>query len=289
MTSERIGILHPGEMGAFLAASALKSGHHVYWASEGRSANTQHRAAKLGLVDAETVAHLCAECSFLVSICPPHAAEAVANQVAAAGFTGLYLDANAISPQRAVRMSQAMMPAGITFVDGGIIGGVTQEPGRTTLYLSGPRVDEVAACFSAGALMTRVLGTTVGQASAVKMCFSAYNKGSVALLAAILGTAESLGVRHELYRLWRRDEADFPDQVAARVCRSAPRAWRYSGEMEEIATTFREAGIPGDFHTAAAVIYRRLAPFKGSTEVTLEQVLAALLAPDAETDTGSTI
>ncbi|MGH8246851.1 MAG: NAD(P)-binding domain-containing protein [Gammaproteobacteria bacterium] len=88
MTRQRIGILHPGEMGISIAASAQQSGHHVYWASEGRSATTHARAAKFGLRDTRTVAHLCAACSILVSVCPPHAAEAVANQVVAHSFSG---------------------------------------------------------------------------------------------------------------------------------------------------------------------------------------------------------
>src|SRR4029079_15202872 len=158
MTPQRIGILHPGEMGISIAASAQNSGHHVYWASEGRSSATRERAAKFGLRDAKTVGDLCAECSILVSVCPPHAAEALAHQVLEAAFSGLYLDANAIAPQRAVRIGQAIAGAGATFVDGGIIGGPRWQPGSTWLYLSGPQAQDIAACFSAGPLETRVLG-----------------------------------------------------------------------------------------------------------------------------------
>ena len=81
MLPQRIGILHPGEMGISIAASALNAGHAVYWASEGRSPNTHNRAATFALRDTLSVANLCAECPILVSVCPPHAAETVANQV----------------------------------------------------------------------------------------------------------------------------------------------------------------------------------------------------------------
>lgn len=81
MTQLRIGILYPGEMGISIAASAQKSGHQVYWASEGRSSATHDRATKFGLRDTHTVANLCTECAILVSVCPPHAAEAVAQRV----------------------------------------------------------------------------------------------------------------------------------------------------------------------------------------------------------------
>ena len=278
MTPQRIGILYPGEMGISLAASAQHNGRQVYWASEGRSANTQARAARFHLHDTYTVKNLCAECSLLISVCPPHAAEAVAQQVLASAFAGLYLDANAISPQRAVRIGQAMREAGIDFVDGGIIGGPAWEPDRTWLYLSGPRARDVAECFSAGPLMTHVLGATIGTASALKMCFAAYTKGTTALLCATLATAESLGVRQALYQHWSHDDPGFEEQTSQRVRRVTAKAWRFAGEMEEIASTFSAAGIPGDFHSAAADIYRRLAQFKDApTTPTLEDVLGALL------------
>lgn len=277
MTIQGIGIVYPGEMGVSIAAAAQKSGHQVYWASEGRSAQTRERAAKFNLQDVHTLANLSATCSLIVSICPPHAAEAVAQQVLTHAFTGIYLEANAIAPQRAVRLGQAMTAAGVTFVDGGVIGGPAWTPGTTHLYLSGPRADEVAACFSAGPLTTRVIGPEVGKASALKMCFAAYTKGTTALLGAILATAERLGVREELFQQWSQDDSGFAEHAVQRVRQVTGKAWRFTGEMEEIAATFREAGLPGEFHLAAALIYQRLASFKAARETpTLDEVLTAL-------------
>jgi 3-hydroxyisobutyrate dehydrogenase-like beta-hydroxyacid dehydrogenase len=265
-------------MGISIAASAQNSGHQVFWASEGRGRDTHDRAAKFGLRDLQTVANLCAECSVLVSVCPPHAAETVARQILDSGFRGLYLDANAISPRRAMQIGQAMAPAGITFVDGGIIGGPAWEPDSTWLYLAGPRAHDIAACFSSGPLATRVLGQEIGKASALKMCFAAYTKGTTALLCAILATAERLGVREDLYRQWARDDANFADQVPMRVRGVTAKAWRFAGEMDEIAATFGESGMPAEFHAAAANIYRRLAGFKDAPATpALDDVLAALL------------
>jgi 3-hydroxyisobutyrate dehydrogenase-like beta-hydroxyacid dehydrogenase len=283
MTTQRIGFLHPGDMGISIAASAQNAGNEIFWASEGRSAETQARAAKYGLRDTHTLAALCAECAILMSICPPHAAETVAREVAACGFDGLYLDANALSPQRVTHIGELLAQAGITFVDGGIIGGPAWQPGGTWLYLSGPRADDIAACFAAGPLATRVLGATIGKASALKMCFAAYTKGTTALLGAILATAERLGVREELEQQWTHDDAGFAEQVAQRVRRVTAKAWRFSGEMEEIATTFSDAGLPGEFHAAAAIVYRRLAHFKAArTTPALEDVLEALLQTESE-------
>ena len=278
MKPQHIGILHPGAMGISIAASAQNSGHHVHWTSEGRGPSTRERAAKFGLHEVRTLAELCAECPILISVCPPHAAESVANQVRGCGFTGLYLDANAISPERTIRIGQAMAEAGISFVDGGIIGEPAWKPGSTWLYLAGSRAAEIAGCFSAGPLEAHVLGAAVGKASALKMCFAAYTKGSVALLAAILATAEKLGVREALHEQWNRDDAQFAESVPRRIRANSGKAWRFAGEMEEISETFRDAGLPGEFHAAAAIVYRRLARFKDApAPPAIEDILAALL------------
>ena len=273
----KIGILHPGEMGISIAASAKNSGCEVYWVSEGRRQPTRERAAQFGLQDGRTLARLCAECPIIMSVCPPHAAESLANDVVAAGFTGLFVDANAIAPQRTIKIGQTMSRSGVTFVDGGIIGLPAWRPGTTCLYLAGPRAAEVAACFSAGPLDTKVMGATIGKASALKMCYAANTKGTVALLAAIVGAAETLGVREELFAQWKHDDAALPEQVQKRIQANTSKAWRFVGEMEEISRTFSEAGVPGEFHAAAANIYQRLARFKDSqTPPTLEDILSAL-------------
>jgi hypothetical protein len=98
------------------------------------------------------------------------------------------------------------------------------------------------------------------------------------LLGAILAAAEQLDVRAALEQQWDRDDPEFSGQAEQRVRGVTAKAWRFAGEMEEIAATFRAAGVPAEFHTAAADIYRRLAPFKGEPATpALEDVLAALL------------
>src|SRR3972149_906052 len=99
MTPQRIGHRHTGEMGISVAAAAKDSGHQVYWVSEGRSPETKDRANKFELRDAGTLEDLCKECSILISVCPPHAADSLARHVVKSPYTGVFVDANAISPQ----------------------------------------------------------------------------------------------------------------------------------------------------------------------------------------------
>lgn len=276
---KKIGVLHPGEMGISIAASATNTGHQVYWLSEARSDKTRARAEKYGLIEIKSLLPLCQTCDVIISICPPHAAEEVARSVSEAGFRGLYLDANAISPQRAIKIGQMLEANGIHFVDGGVIGGPAWKPKETWLYLSGDRAREMAACFSNAPLETKIIGSEIGRASALKMCYAAYTKGTSALLSAILATAESLGVREELYQQWELDEPGFSEQVDRRVARVTAKAWRFEGEMKEIASTLGEAGLPEGFHLAAAEIYHRMANFKNASETPpLDDVLKTLLA-----------
>lgn len=276
--TETLGILHPGLMSVSVAASAQASGHSVLWASHGRSPATQQRAESQGLADAGTLEALCVACSAIVSICPPGAAEQVAADVLGAGFRGLFLDANATSPQRARRIAERMAAAGVDFVDGGIVGPPAWQPRKAWLYLSGRHAERAAACFSGGLLEVQILGEEIGRASALKMCYGAYTKGTTALLAGILGTAEALGVRGELERHWERDDPDFVGRTSQRVRRSTAKAWRWVDEMEAIAATFESAGLPGGFHRAAADIFGRLARFKErASPPELAEVLGALI------------
>jgi 3-hydroxyisobutyrate dehydrogenase-like beta-hydroxyacid dehydrogenase len=276
--TENLGILHPGEMGISVAACAQNSGQTVLWASQGRSLQTAARAQRQALIDVHSLDALCNTCSIIMSICPPHAAEQVAQQVRAHSFNGVYIDANAISPQRARRIGELMAESGIEFVDGGIIGGPAWEPNTTWLYLAGRQAQRAARCFSSGPLQTEVIGDEIGAASALKMCYAAYSKGTTALLCAALGAAEGLGVRAELEQQWRRDQAGFAEQMTQRARRVTRKAWRFAGEMDEIAATFLQAGLPDGFHRAAGDIYRRMADFKERDEIpSLSEVLAALL------------
>lgn len=276
--TENIGLLHPGEMGVSVGAAARQGGHRVFWVSEDRSVETCARATRHGLIEVLTLTELCRTCSIILSVCPPDAAETVAGQVLVEGFTGLYADFNAISPERAQAIAGKMATRGISFVDGGIIGPPAWNQARTWLYLCGGGAQRVADCFNAGPLIAEVIDGPIGQASAVKMCYAAYTKGMTALLSVSLAAAEGLGVRVELERQWSRDEPGSDRERVQRVRRATAKAWRFAGEMDEIAATLAQVGLPMGFHKAAAELYRRLADFKGrAADPTIDEVLEALL------------
>ena len=244
--------------------------------SHGRSQDTHARAQRAKLTDVGTVSALVKASDIVLSVCPPHAAQDVAHDVAQLGFSGIYVDCNAISPERTRTIQRIVEKAGAHDVDGGIIGGPAwKQDAGTHLYLSGARAKEVAACFDGSPLQTPVISDRIGAASAVKMGYAAYTKGTTALLTAILGMVEKEGVRAELTQQWGNS---FAEQTVRRVCANTAKAWRFVGEMHDFAATFREAGLPGVFHDAAAEVFERLASFKEQTEPpAIESVLEVLL------------
>lgn len=278
MKEEQIGMLHPGAMGAFVAANAVESGHKVYWVGAGRSAQTRERAERYGLIEVPSVEALAERCAVVLSVCPPHAAQEVAEAVLASGFKGVYVEANAIAPQRAREIGALLGEGGIEFVDGGIVGGPVWEAGSTWLYLAGPKAEDVADLFGAGPLRCKVLGEEIGQASGLKMSFAAYSKGSTALICGVVAASEAMGVREELLWLWGQDGDDLAEESVQRMRRVTAKAWRFAGEMEEIAATFGGAGLPDGFHLAASEVYARMAGFKDAEGMPeLDEVLGALL------------
>ncbi|HZO34244.1 MAG TPA: DUF1932 domain-containing protein [Gaiellaceae bacterium] len=239
-----VGLVHPGEMGAALGDALGGAGHEVLWASDGRSEATRERARAFR--DVGTLPTLAAQSEMILSVCPPHAALAVAR--ATAGASVLYVDANAISPDRA-REVAALHPR---FVDGGIVGSPPRTAGTTRLYLSGEEAPAVAALFAGTVVDARL----VVDASALKMTYAAWSKGTAALLLAIRDVARASGVWDALEAEWRESAPELFPRLQSAERSAAAKGWRWIGEMEEIADTFVAAGQPEGFHRAAAEVYR---------------------------------
>jgi 3-hydroxyisobutyrate dehydrogenase-like beta-hydroxyacid dehydrogenase len=263
-------VLHPGEMGAAVAAALRAKGETVLWASSGRTAATAERAHEAGLEDAATVEELARRSDVVLVLCPPAAAVEVARSVPRAG--GIYVDANAVSP------ATARTIAGLVsrYVDGGVVGPPPRQPGSTRLYLSGTEARQVAELFAGTVVDARVVSEDIAAASAVKMAYAAWTKGTAALLLAIRAVARAEGVEETLLEEWRMSLPELPERSAAAARSALDKGWRWVGEMHEIADTFDAAGLPDGFHRAAAEIYRRSPRGAEDGDASLETVLAAL-------------
>jgi 3-hydroxyisobutyrate dehydrogenase-like beta-hydroxyacid dehydrogenase len=246
-------------MGSGVGAVLHEHGLRVLTCLAGRGPSSRERAAAAGFEDVPDLETLVRECDAVLSIVPPAVAGAVADQVATAvratSADVLYADCNAIAPGTARAISKTMLDAGARFADAGIIGG---PPNRSAnrIYASGPGAREFEALREFG-LDIRVLDGGIGQASGIKMCYAATTKGLQALGAEVLVAARLLGVEDTL-----RAEQNLGADLAAvrRFVERAlpsmpPKAYRWIGEMEEIARCFEELGIPGRLLLGAADVY----------------------------------
>ncbi|HEY3958786.1 MAG TPA: DUF1932 domain-containing protein [Streptosporangiaceae bacterium] len=272
-----IGLLHPGEMGAAVGAQLTALGHPVCWASQGRGPDTAARAEAAGLSDVSSAAEVARRSGVIVSVCPPHAAAPTAQAVAAAGFRGLFVDANAISPASSRALGEVMAAAGADYVDGGIIGLTPTAERVTRLYLSGPRAAEVAALFAGTQLEAKVVDGRPGAASAVKMAYAAWTKGTAALLLAARALASAEGVQDALLAEWEFSQPALAERTRSAARSAAVKGWRWVAEMEEIGQSMDAAGLPAGFGEAAAEVYRRQRRAGSADSPTPTEVVAALL------------
>ncbi|MFJ4633596.1 DUF1932 domain-containing protein [Streptomyces sp. NPDC088847] len=279
MDHPTVGILHPGNMGAAVAACAAPNAAAVLWCAAGRSAASAARAERYGLQPVPTLEQLLDRCDLVISLCPPAAAEDLAREVAAHRFNGVYLEANAISPERTLRVAE-LLAATATVVDGGVVGSPPVGGKTPTLYLSGPadattRVEEL---FAGTDVLTKTLGSEVGQASALKLAYASFQKASRVLVALAVGVAREHGVDQELIEVASKRTGSYlsePEYIA----KTAARAWRWGPELEETADMLAAAGLPPEMLRAAASTLARWNDAKDDGALTLTDALNRLAHP----------
>ena len=142
---------------------------------------------------------------------------------------------------------------------GAAVGGCLVSAGHTRLYLSGGRAAEVRALFGQSALDARIVEGPPFAASAVKMAYAAWTKGTSALLLTCRALARAEGVERTLLGEWALSQPALPAQSERSAAAAAAKGWRWVAEMEEIAASMAAAGLPAGFHQAAAEIFDRAA------------------------------
>ena len=270
-------------MGAAVGRTLIEHGVSLSAVLDGRSERMIQRAKAARISAVASFGALIAGSDVVLSIVPPgyalDVAVALAAEIRGAPKRPIYVDANAVSPATARRIADTLQSAGARYVDGGIVGGPPTVGRETSLYLSGTGGERLVDLLTTPELRAVWIGTDPTAASALKMAYAAWSKGSTALLLAIRALAQHQGVEAALLEQWRRSQPDVlaRSDEAARV---SSRAWRWSDEMDEIAQTFEDAGLPGGAAAAAARLYERMASYKDvAAPPPLDEVLAAVLSP----------
>ena len=296
MTENRIAILMPGDMGHGVGRALRQHGHDVITCLAGRSARTRGLAAAAGMRDAGSLEALVAEAGLILSILPPDAAVAQAGAVAramtATGAKPVYVDCNAVSPQTARKIGAVIAAAGAPFIDCGIIGVAPGKGKPTRFHVSGPDTGAMERLDGKG-IRVVAMGPEIGRASALKMVYAGLTKGTMTLHTAMLLAAWQLGVYDEAVAEYADSQPAALAAMQGRVPTIPADAGRWIGEMEEIAATLADVGVPSGFHDGAAAICRVLerTPFASETRETLDRsrtideaipVYARYLKPDGD-------
>jgi 3-hydroxyisobutyrate dehydrogenase-like beta-hydroxyacid dehydrogenase len=295
MTIRTIGVLAPGEMGQAVGRVLREGDLQVITCLAGRSARTIARASAAGMIGVPDDAALVREADLLLAILPPAAAREVAERIATvvrstrADLT--YVDCNAIAPQTSRDCATILLDAGARYIDAGIIGG-PPVPGRPgpRLYVSGPDATTMLQLRAHG-LDVRVAGAEVGQASGLKLCYATLTKGLTALATEALVAGHALGLGDILQAELCASQRDVLAWIDRTLPGMPPKAWRWIGEMEEIAAMFRALGLPPEQLSGAAAVYRFVSqamqrgdppqtpPAGKQTDGVVAQLAAALSAP----------
>jgi 3-hydroxyisobutyrate dehydrogenase-like beta-hydroxyacid dehydrogenase len=249
-------------MGQAVGSVLRDHGLRVLTCLQGRSERTRGLAAAAGFDDAPDLDALVREADVLLCVLVPARAIEVAGQVAAAlratGADLLYVDCNAIAPRTVREVGQIVTGAGGRVADVGIIGSPPRQTNTTRFYASGPGASELAALGRYG-LDVRVIGDEMGQASGLKMCYGALTKGLQALGVELLTAARLMGLDEVLRAEQHESIPDVLAWLERGVPTMPPKAYRWVGEMEEIAACFADLGLTPRILAGAADLYRLVA------------------------------
>ncbi|MGA5823541.1 DUF1932 domain-containing protein [Kitasatospora sp. NPDC094028] len=264
-------------MGAAVAACAASAGARVLWCPAGRSAATVRRAEQAGLEPVAELSELLAQAEAVLSLCPPAAAEDVAHEAAEHQFAGVYIEGNAISPERAERIAGLVGRSARAVVDGAVIGSPPVGSKTARLFLSGPAnaTSLVARLFTNSSVSTPVLGEEIGKASALKVAYTTYQKASRVVAALSYGLAHHHGVDQALLDVASARPGSYLLETDY-IAKTATRAWRWAPELEEAADTLVASGLPDEVMRAVASTLRCWTDAKDSGGLSVEDALEIL-------------
>jgi 3-hydroxyisobutyrate dehydrogenase-like beta-hydroxyacid dehydrogenase len=262
MQIENVGLMTPGDMGQAVAMQIKTKGLTVCTALDQRSERSRVLAREAGLVDVGSVERLVAECDVVLSVMNPGAAVDFAREAAgalrASGRHTLIVDCNAVAPETVHEIAGAIEQAGGRFLDAGIIGPPPRGSAKTNLYVSGPGAADLER-LAGPQLLVHVVSERIGDASALKMCYGALNKGTQALWLEVLIAAQRLGIAPALEQQLRQSRAELHNWVLGQFPAMPPKAYRWVPEMLEISKTLGAAGMTPKVFQGAAEIYRFVA------------------------------
>ena len=255
-----VAIVAQGAMGTGVGGRLVERGLRVVTSLAGRSDASARRAKAAGMIAVSD--EECAQADFFLSICPPSDAPALAERMAAliapAAKKPIYVDCNAVSPATKVGIGEIVLKAGAPFVDVGITGLPPRGDHSPWLHASGPDAARFAVLGDFG-IKVNVIEGPIGAASALKMSYGAITKGLTALGSMIMLAATRAGIADKLRAELDRTHPALIAQFQRAVPDMFDKAYRFVGEMEEIADFVGQDKSAQQMYEAIAEFYTRIA------------------------------
>ncbi|KAJ7251830.1 6-phosphogluconate dehydrogenase C-terminal domain-like protein [Mycena haematopus] len=285
-----VAIIAAGAMGSGVAKVLTRNGVKVLTNLDNRSEATRRRAHEAGMVDA-SLQEIGSTADWVLSILPPSDAFSLAEKFLkeSAGSTRLagtlapvYVDCNAVNPATVKRIAALFADSPSKFIDAGIIGGPPLDEYNPTFYASSnddSLLDRFVKLSDYGLKISALKGegAGIGDASALKMSYAGITKGSTGLFTTMIlaahqsspATADAL--LHEL----SQSQPAFLKRITGVVPAMVPKAYRWVGEMEEIAGFVGEG--ESDIYHGLSKLYSRIEQ-SGKTDGKVLDVLEKFVA-----------
>ena len=261
MKIHNLGIMSMGDMGSGVAKILKQNNFNVITSLENRSKESAIRAQQNKITDVGTLENLVENSDVILSILVPSKALGFAKQIAPliakSNREKIFVDCNAISPQTTKEINIIIEKSNGLFIDGGIIGGSPRSGEKPRIYISGKHANKIEVLHSKDVEFID-MKSEIGAASGLKMTYAAITKGTAALYAASLMTADHFGLLEKLLDEISYSQPKVFDSIKS-VNSISAKAFRWIGEMEEIAETFKFSDNTGKFHIGAAEIFRKIA------------------------------
>ncbi|HLN83629.1 MAG TPA: NAD(P)-binding domain-containing protein [Candidatus Binatia bacterium] len=263
MAFENIAIMSIGEMGFHWAKLLKGHGVEVLTYDKDRGEVSRKRGQNAGVKSVGSLTDLVRQSDVIVSIVVPSAAIDVARKVAEAVKTAgrknlIFLDANAISPMTAEEIAKNLQPAGVSFVDGCIIGSAARMGKGTIVYVSGPEANHLQILEKFN-IPVKVLGASTSQASAFKVVYAGLTKGLQGLFCELFMGARRFGLLQEIRAQYDESFPGLLDKVSSSIVGLSIHAGRRAEEMDELKRTFNHFGMRSFMAPAAQKVLEAIA------------------------------
>lgn len=235
-----IGFLGFGEVASTISKGLINHGIDVCTSVEGRSPLTIELAKKTGVNLYPTNKNIAESADILFSAVTPSSAIQIAQEVGKY-VKGVYVDINNISPNTA-KKTLSFIENGKT-VDASIIGPITTGL-DTQIIVSGPYAYQLNKMNKYG-MNIKIIGTDIGQASAVKILRSSFTKGVSALLFETIYCAYKMDIHKDVINYISQTEGEgFKDSATSRMVSTIVHAKRRYEEMDEVIDLLSECEDP---------------------------------------------